>query len=178
VYDADCAFCTRFAAWSGPAVPWQEVDLERAGATVTQVTTAAGWLVDDRIVAWGSEAIAASLVQRGGWAGIGGRLLRLPVVRVAADLVYRVVARNRHLMPGGTAACRIKPPGPSQLTMVLAMGVILLTGLASLAASTRGHEPYPSRGGCPVEPGRGWCRIPPRRVIFSVILCLPRSHLG
>lgn len=144
VYDADCGFCSRFAAWSDAAVPWQDLDLEGVGVTVDQVTAAAGWLEDGQVVAWGSQAIAASLVQRGGLAGVAGRVVRLPVVRVAADLVYRWVARNRHLMPGGTEACRTAPPGPSRPLMLLVMSVILLTGLASLAAANRGHEPYPA----------------------------------
>jgi hypothetical protein len=34
----------------------------------------------------------------------------LPGIRQSAGLVYRLIARYRHKMPGGTPACRL-PPG-------------------------------------------------------------------
>lgn len=144
VYDADCKFCSRVSHWMGPSVAWQELDLVGVGATVQQVTTAAGWLEGGTITAWGAPAIAAALVQRGGAAAVAGRAQRLPVVRLAADPVYRWVANNRHLMPGGTAACATRPVGPSRAVMVAAFSAILLVGLLSLAAANRGVEPYPA----------------------------------
>ena len=55
--------------------------------------------------------MAAALRAAGpGWALLG-RLLQLPLVRVLADRVYRVLAANRMRLPGGTAACAL-PPRP------------------------------------------------------------------
>ncbi|MEW2373738.1 hypothetical protein AB0940_30895 [Streptomyces sp. NPDC006656] len=39
-----------------------------------------------------------------GWAQLGA-LLMLPLARWAAHAAYRLVADNRHRMPGGTAVC-------------------------------------------------------------------------
>ena len=47
------------------------------------------------------------LVDAGGaWRPLG-RLLGLAPVRAAAWPVYRWIARNRHRLPGGTAACSL-----------------------------------------------------------------------
>jgi predicted DCC family thiol-disulfide oxidoreductase YuxK len=108
VYDADCGFCTRSAFWvDAHPVSWQTLDLAAVGATEEQADSFAGWLVDGRVVALGAPAIAAALRDRGGWTVPVGRLIDLPGVRGAAAVVYRLVARHRHRLPGGTAACRI-----------------------------------------------------------------------
>jgi len=111
VYDADCGFCTRSAHWvDADPVTWQSLDLERVGARPVDADNFAGWLVDGRIEALGAPAIAAALVARGGWKRSLGRLIQLPGVSRLAVVVYRVVARHRHQLPGGTAACRIDAP--------------------------------------------------------------------
>ena len=111
VYDADCGFCTRSAHWvDADPVTWQSLDLGHVGATPEDADNFAGWLVAGRIEALGAPAIAAALVARGGWARPLGRLIQLPWVSRLAAVVYRVVARHRHRLPGGTAACRIDEP--------------------------------------------------------------------
>ena len=35
----------------------------------------------------------------------------LPFVRELAAAVYRLIAENRHRMPGGSPACALPPPG-------------------------------------------------------------------
>jgi predicted DCC family thiol-disulfide oxidoreductase YuxK len=108
VYDADCGFCTRAAHWvDDDPVAWVALDLDAVGATRDQADNFAGWLVDGRVAALGAPAIAASLRDRGGWTRPVGWLLDLPVLRRLAAVGYRVVARHRHRLPGGTAACRI-----------------------------------------------------------------------
>lgn len=107
VYDADCGFCTRFARWTGRGVPWQEIDLASVGATSEELQTAAGWLEKGRITAWGAAAIANALIARGRGAAPIGHLIRTPVIRLLAAHIYRVVAANRHLLPGTSHACSI-----------------------------------------------------------------------
>ncbi|MER7757460.1 DUF393 domain-containing protein [Kitasatospora sp. NPDC097643] len=127
VFDGDCAFCSSCARWaerylrqtlaSGgwEAVPFQfadlaaldalagglgEVDAERAEREVLWVTPAGR-------VYGGAQAVARLLMRSGGvWAYLGG-VLTLAPVRPVAGVVYRWVARNRHRMPGGTAACAL-----------------------------------------------------------------------
>ncbi|WP_247042149.1 thiol-disulfide oxidoreductase DCC family protein [Arthrobacter rhizosphaerae] len=113
IYDADCGFCTRSANWlaKGGAVnikPWQGIhDLESIGLTEDMVESAAYWADGGAVMARGESAIAQALIsKRGGWQ-IAGRFILLPGVRHLASNVYKLIARNRHAMPGGTDACRL-----------------------------------------------------------------------
>ncbi|WDZ86664.1 thiol-disulfide oxidoreductase DCC family protein [Micromonospora cathayae] len=114
VYDGDCAFCTRCAEFierriptEVTVVPWQFADLDALGLTVAECEEAVQWVGADGSRAAGPDAIARLLgTSNAGWRA-GGGLLRLPPVRVAAWPVYRWVARNRHRLPGGTAACAL-----------------------------------------------------------------------
>ena len=123
VYDGDCAFCTscaRFALRWVPTpaviVPWQTADLARLGLTATGCQAAVQWVAPGRqrrpaAPLAGPDAIAALLrTSRAGWRAVG-RLLQLRPVRALAWPAYRWVARNRHRLPGGTAACALPGPG-------------------------------------------------------------------
>ncbi|HET6215011.1 MAG TPA: DCC1-like thiol-disulfide oxidoreductase family protein [Micromonosporaceae bacterium] len=119
VYDGDCAFCTSCAEFigrhvhvaAGPdpvdVIPWQFTDINALGLTVQQCEQAVQWVGADGRRAAGPEAIA-ELLRRGGpwWRPVGWLLGRRTVLELARP-VYRWVARNRHRMPGGTAACAL-----------------------------------------------------------------------
>lgn len=111
VYDGDCAFCTscaRLLERIGPEaeiVAWQLTDLGALGLTEEQAAAAVQWVSADGTVRPGHEAIAATLRSAGGiWKIIGSAIL-LPGVSWPAARVYRLVAANRHRLPGGTPAC-------------------------------------------------------------------------
>lgn len=111
VYDADCGFCTRSAKWLARSQrvhikPWQALDLEQHGLTEEMVTEAAYWYDNGSLQA-GEAAIAQALIARGGVWQIPGRVILLPGIRFVASRVYKVIARNRHAMPGGTNACKL-----------------------------------------------------------------------
>ncbi|MFF2077336.1 thiol-disulfide oxidoreductase DCC family protein [Kitasatospora sp. NPDC058162] len=134
VFDGDCAFCSSCVRWgeaylrqtlaSGgwESVPFQfadlaeldaltgglgEVSAERAGREVLWVTPAGR-------VYGGAQAVARLLMRTGGaWAYLGA-LLTLAPMRPVAGVVYRWVSRNRHRMPGGTAACALPNRKPAQ----------------------------------------------------------------
>lgn len=121
LYDGDCAFCTRCARFierriptRATVTPWQVVDLDALGLTVAEADAAVQWIPDSDgparaagAPAAGPEAIAQLLVDAGGiWRLLGVALGLRPVVALAWP-VYRWVARNRHRMPGGTAACSL-----------------------------------------------------------------------
>jgi predicted DCC family thiol-disulfide oxidoreductase YuxK len=114
VYDGDCAFCTTSARFierriptSARVTPWQFADLDALGVTQEAAEAAVLWVAPGRPPAAGPEAIARLLVDAGGaWRPLG-RLLGLAPVRAAAWPVYRWIARNRHRLPGGTAACSL-----------------------------------------------------------------------
>ncbi|HET8681438.1 MAG TPA: DCC1-like thiol-disulfide oxidoreductase family protein [Micromonosporaceae bacterium] len=117
VYDGDCAFCTscaRFVARQVPTpadvVPWQHTDLAALGLTDDQCAAAVQWVGADGRTAAGPEAIAELLRSSHPAWRLVGRLLGLRPALAAAWPAYRWVARNRHRLPGGTAACALPPP--------------------------------------------------------------------
>ena len=103
VYDGDCAFCQRCAAWiaarlpAGSAVvPSQQADLAALGLGPQQAADAAWWIDGDRTQHRGHRAIAEALRACGGsWARLG-RMLRWPGISLLAAGVYELIARNRH----------------------------------------------------------------------------------
>jgi predicted DCC family thiol-disulfide oxidoreductase YuxK len=121
VFDGDCAFCTscvRALERIGPdaeIVAWQLTDLAELGLTEQQAIDAVQWVEPDGTVRSGHEAIAAVLATAGGiWKPVG-RGIVLPGISPLAARGYRLVADNRHRLPGGTPACAAadgdrKPP--------------------------------------------------------------------
>ncbi|MFV0258201.1 MAG: thiol-disulfide oxidoreductase DCC family protein [Acidimicrobiales bacterium] len=113
VFDGDCGFCTRVAGWAerrlppGPmVVPWQVLDLDRLGLDREQVETAAYWIDGSR--RWrGHEALARAALAMGPPYAVVGAVLCVPPVSWMAAIGYRLVARFRHRLPGGTANCRV-----------------------------------------------------------------------
>jgi predicted DCC family thiol-disulfide oxidoreductase YuxK len=115
VYDGDCAFCTssvRLLEKIGPAaeiVAWQHTDLEALGLSEEEAAAAVQWVGIDDTVRSGHEAIAAALDSAGGlWALAGRALLSAGIAPLAAG-AYRLIADNRHHLPGGTPACALEP---------------------------------------------------------------------
>ncbi|GII84147.1 hypothetical protein Ssi03_21370 [Sphaerisporangium siamense] len=112
VYDGDCGFCQRCVDFGHahlrmPQVRrFQELDLAEHGLTLQQVTDSVQLLGPDGMRASGARAVAVLLaVQPGlGWRLLG-RLMLVPPVSWAAEAVYRMIARNRHRLPGSTGAC-------------------------------------------------------------------------
>jgi predicted DCC family thiol-disulfide oxidoreductase YuxK len=128
LFDGDCGFCTRSAMFlrrhvSAPAriVPWQTVDLRPLGVTAVQCSEAVQYVSPGRVspsgapkVTTGPVAIAdllrtATRPRHVGWR-LAGTALAVPPVRALAWPVYRWVARHRHQLPGGTAACELPRP--------------------------------------------------------------------
>lgn len=114
VFDGDCAFCTscaRLLERIGPEaeiVAWQVADLDELGITAAEAAEAVRWIGADGTVRGGHEALAAALGAAGHPWRIIGRAILLPGVSRLAAVGYRLVARNRHRLPGGTPACATK----------------------------------------------------------------------
>ena len=122
IFDGDCAFCTSSAHWlarrlhhpKGPnarLVPWQFTDLTALGTTAERAKREALWVATDGTIYGGAAGFAQWLKFRGGGYAVAGYVMDLPVVRTLAAAVYRVIAKNRHRMPGGSPACALPPPG-------------------------------------------------------------------
>jgi predicted DCC family thiol-disulfide oxidoreductase YuxK len=117
LYDGDCGFCStcarfliRYVPTPAAIIPWQTADLLSLGVTREQCTSAVQWIDDGRVDS-GPVAIAALLRTATGrpgllWRALGRLLGTRPMV-IAGWPVYRLIARYRHRLPGGTPACAI-----------------------------------------------------------------------
>lgn len=111
VYDGDCAFCTssaRLLKKIGPVaemVAWQQTDLDALGLSEEAASAAVQWVQIDGTIRSGHEAIAVALTGAGGIWALAGRALLSPGIAPIAAGAYRLVAANRHRLPGGTPAC-------------------------------------------------------------------------
>lgn len=114
VYDGDCGFCTASARLAerwlhlADVEPWQFLDLASLGLTAEQCGAAVQWVDGSGRVASGERAVIAALRHAGGAWGVVGRVLAVPGIRLLASAGYRLVARHRHRLPGGTPACTLR----------------------------------------------------------------------
>ena len=116
VFDGDCAFCTTWTnrlkqtlPFFPRSSPWQWLDLDAYGLTASDVQKYA-WVVTPHHQYAGHLAFSALLrMQRQpGWR-FAGHLLATPPFSWAGALGYSLVARYRHVLPGGTPACALPP---------------------------------------------------------------------
>ncbi|MFD3549882.1 thiol-disulfide oxidoreductase DCC family protein [Streptomyces sp. NPDC058655] len=114
IFDGNCGFCSTSVRFAErriqprcETIPWQFADLEALGVTSTRAEHEVLWVTPRGVVYGGAQAVAKALLSAGGGWAPAGALLMLPPIRWAAHGVYRLVANNRHRMPGGTAACAL-----------------------------------------------------------------------
>jgi len=117
VYDGDCAFCTTTARgieqhWDGKAGirAWQQIGaagLAELGLTVEDANSKVWWVEPDGTRLGGHKAVARALIEAGGWRALLGRFIGARLMSWPAALGYKLAARYRHLLPGGTAACSL-----------------------------------------------------------------------
>ncbi|MGV1046945.1 MAG: thiol-disulfide oxidoreductase DCC family protein [Solirubrobacterales bacterium] len=113
LYDGDCAFCTSCARLAerrirpdADLVPWQFADLAALGVSEEQAADAVQWVEAGGAVRRGHEAVAAMLASSGPAWRLCGRALLAPGISWLAARAYRLIAANRHRLPGGTPACK------------------------------------------------------------------------
>jgi predicted DCC family thiol-disulfide oxidoreductase YuxK len=97
--------------FNADVVPWQTADLSAFGITQARAQHEMLWVRPDGRISGGAQAFAALLSNCGGPWSLAGALLRIPPVSWLANGTYRVIARNRHHMPGGSPACALRPSG-------------------------------------------------------------------
>lgn len=119
VFDGDCGFCTTSARWLDDrlppdvtVVPWQQLDLDEVGLTSEGVAASVWWIDAAGRRVGGAGAVGAALDAIGGrWRPLGWLARHRPTSWLA-EPAYRLVAANRHRLPGGTPACAIPRLAP------------------------------------------------------------------
>jgi len=113
LYDGDCGFCTWTATKGQRLLPadvtiqaWQRADLSALNVTREAATRAVQWIAPGKPPLAGYRAISAWLVASGMPWSLAGRVMRIPPVSWIADGCYRVVAKERHRIPGPWRATR------------------------------------------------------------------------
>jgi predicted DCC family thiol-disulfide oxidoreductase YuxK len=115
LFDGDCGFCSRTVEIVRRTVqpcvqfvPWQHADLATLKVTAARADREVLWISPSGSkVHGGPRALSAVLMcgrRRWRWLGLA---FRVPPVSWMASGVYRIVARNRHRLPGGTATCSL-----------------------------------------------------------------------
>ena len=118
IYDGDCAFCQMSLQWGIDNLPWfppyvafQKITPSDFGLTDQQVRSQI-FLVDADRNLGGHKAGAWILTHQPGWRlsailwRIFGHLIN--VFSPISALVYRLIASNRHRLPGGSATCKLE----------------------------------------------------------------------
>jgi predicted DCC family thiol-disulfide oxidoreductase YuxK len=113
LFDGDCRSCTQCARWferhariPAAVVPWQRLDLAEFGLTPTDTRAAAWWIDANGGRHRGHRAVGHALLACGIRWQLVGWLCLTPPSSLAASLIYRVIARYRDRLPGGTPLCR------------------------------------------------------------------------
>jgi predicted DCC family thiol-disulfide oxidoreductase YuxK len=115
IFDGDCAFCSssmrllrKMTKNRVASSPYQFLDLSELGVKQADAETAVQYLRDGKQYR-GAEAIARCLMDsKTIWSALGW-IMRAPVVLSIAEMIYSLVAANRHRLPGGTPECQLKP---------------------------------------------------------------------
>lgn len=117
IWDGDCAFCAgcvkfieRRIRTSAKIVAHQKADLKVLGLTTEQCNEALQWVSADGQIRSGSRAVAELLKSANGAWPVFGVLIDLPGIRLISSAIYKLVAKNRQHLPGGTAACSLDLP--------------------------------------------------------------------
>lgn len=114
LYDGDCAFCSsavRFAqkyiAHQIQFAAFQQTELNKYGLSTTRCQESLKFINHAGEIYSAQDAIAELLISaKRGWKLIG-IALKLPGINFIAALGYKLVAANRHRLPGGTPTCKL-----------------------------------------------------------------------
>jgi predicted DCC family thiol-disulfide oxidoreductase YuxK len=115
IFDGDCGFCTSAANFivkrskvAITAHPWQLIDTTEYGVLQPQAQDRVYMVVDGQAFG-GHEAFAAILRLQNNWLlSTIALVIVVPPICWLARIGYRLVAKYRHKLPGGTPACKLE----------------------------------------------------------------------
>lgn len=114
IFDGDCGFCTRCVTWGlrkltafPNPLPFQAIDPASYGLSNKDVRKSV-WLIAGNTVLSGARAVAWILKgQKNVFWRLLGRFIDWCPIRPIAALGYRLVAINRHRLPGASTECKM-----------------------------------------------------------------------
>ncbi len=113
IFDGDCAFCSSSARLLRKITqnkialePYQFLNLKDYDLTEEQTSKSVYFVTKSETFS-AAKAIAKCLMAAKTPWSIAGFLMNIPVVISIAELVYVLVAKNRHRLPGGTPECSL-----------------------------------------------------------------------
>lgn len=114
IFDGDCGFCTSTSNYIAKRskvpieiIPWQYVDFTNLPITKEDCADQVYLLIDGKSYG-GHEGFAMTLrVQPNDFISFIGSVAMSPALRWFAKPTYRLVAKYRHKLPGGTPACKL-----------------------------------------------------------------------
>jgi predicted DCC family thiol-disulfide oxidoreductase YuxK len=119
IYDGDCQFCQLSLDFGvknlrifPQYVAFQKIDPKDFGLTTQQVRSQI-WLAQKspaKIAPLGGHLAAGAILklQPSRWLRVIGWLASTPPTSWAANVLYKLIAANRHRLPGGSRACKIE----------------------------------------------------------------------
>lgn len=115
IYDGDCAFCSSAARFAQARISpdlrfsaHQLTDLSQYGLTTEQCQQALQYVAADQRIFSGHKAVI-QVLKNGSWYWkLIGLLIGLPGFTQITAIGYRLIATNRHKLPGGTPTCRLQ----------------------------------------------------------------------
>lgn len=119
IYDGDCKFCQLSLEFGikhlrtfPQYVAFQKIDPKDFGLTANDVRSQI-WLAQEipaNAVALGGHLAAGAILklQPSLWLRALGWLATTPPTSWVANLLYKLIAANRHRLPGGSRTCQLK----------------------------------------------------------------------
>jgi predicted DCC family thiol-disulfide oxidoreductase YuxK len=119
IYDGDCQFCqlsldfgVRNLRIFPQYVAFQKIDPNDFGLSAQQVRSQI-WLAQKApatAAALGGHLAAAAILklQPSRWLRVLGWLTSTPPTSWAANVLYKLIAANRHRLPGGSRTCKLE----------------------------------------------------------------------
>jgi predicted DCC family thiol-disulfide oxidoreductase YuxK len=114
IFDGDCGFCTTVSNFAVKntklpvrAEAWQLVDVTKYGVTKDQTAKRVYFIHNGKTYA-ANQAVAKLLALKNNlFYKTLGYLLQIPPISWIAIPGYYLVAKFRHMLPGGTPACKL-----------------------------------------------------------------------
>jgi len=114
IYDGDCAFCSTAARFAQRKVaptlsysPYQRTDLTKYGISTVEAQSSLKFVKTNGEVVSAQKAVSQIMKCGNSFWKAFGVITELPGINLLAALGYKLTAKYRHKLPGGTPTCKM-----------------------------------------------------------------------